>query len=73
MIYAKKIQNLTKKALKNAKPILKLPIIWLGIFEINSRIIANQIIGNFMNGFAFMNTSLLKFFFYILYVTYCMS
>ena len=40
-------KNNTRKVFKNEKLFFKLPIIWLGIFEINSRIILSQMIGNF--------------------------
>jgi hypothetical protein len=33
--------------LKFYKPFLKLPIFWLGIFEIKSEIVPSQMIGNF--------------------------
>jgi hypothetical protein len=36
----------TCNPLKFHKPFLKLPIFWLGIFEINSEIVSSRMIGN---------------------------
>jgi hypothetical protein len=70
MINAKKIQNFTRKVYKNAKPILKLPIIWLEInLEFNSKN-PSQMIGNCENSFAFLNTVLVNFF---LHTDHCRS
>jgi hypothetical protein len=54
-------KKFTKKVFKNEKLFLQLPVIWLGIFEINSKRISSQMKGNFLNGFWFMNTFLMKF------------
>ena len=45
-------QNFTRKVFKNAKPFLKLPIIWLRIFEMNSIIISSQIIDKIFSKYA---------------------
>jgi hypothetical protein len=37
------------ESVQNAKPFLKLPIFWLGIFEINSKIISSQMLGKFFS------------------------
>jgi hypothetical protein len=45
IIYAIKFTNFHQESGQNRKTFSKLQIIWLGIFEINSKIISSQMIG----------------------------